>query len=64
MNWDLFEKILVGVLALLLLLWFRPGLKASMEQSRQAEHKDWKGVLVPIAVVVVFVMLLISLVRG
>jgi hypothetical protein len=58
---ELWEKILLGVLALLLILWFRPGLKASLEQSRRAEHKDWRGVLIPIGIVVLFVLLLISM---
>jgi hypothetical protein len=58
---ELWEKILLGVLALLLILWFRPGLKAALQQSRQAEHKDWRGVLIPIGIVVLFVLLLISM---
>ena len=62
MDWGIFEKILVGAIAVLVLLWFRPGIKASLEQSRQAE-KDWKGALIPLAIVVLFVLLLINLVR-
>lgn len=60
----LWEQILVGVLALLVLLWFRPGIRAAMKQSREAEEKDWRGVLLPVGMVVLFVVLLISLVRG
>ena len=57
----LWEKILLGVLGLLLILWFRPGLKAALEQSRQAENKDWRGVIIPILIVVLFVIFLISI---
>lgn len=54
-------KILLGVGALLLILWFRPGLKAAFEQSRQAKERDWRGVLIPLLLVVLFVILLIKM---
>ncbi len=60
----LWEQILLGVLALLVLLWFRPGLKAAMQKSRDAEQKDWRGALLPVGMVVLFVVLLIAMVRG
>ncbi len=53
------EKVLLGVGALLLILWFRPGIKAAFEQSRQAKERDWRAVLIPLLLVVVFVVLLI-----
>lgn len=58
---ETWEMILIGALVVLLIFWFRPGIKASLERSRQAE-KDWKAVLIPLALVVLFVILLISLV--
>lgn len=58
---ETWEMILLGALAVLLIFWFRPGIKAALERSRQAE-KDWKAVLIPLALVVLFVILLISLV--
>ena len=57
---ETWEKILLGVVALLVLLWFRPGIKAAMEQSRNAE-RDWAGALIPIALVILFVLALIAL---
>ncbi len=60
---ETWEQILLGALAILLFFWFRPGIKAAMEQSRQSE-KDWKGALIPIGAVVLFVILLIALARG
>ncbi len=59
---ETWEQLLLGAAGLLILFWFRPGIKASMEQSRQAQNKDWAGVLLPIALVVLFVMLLIAMV--
>ena len=56
------EMVLVGVLVVLVLLWVRPGIKNVFEQSRQAENKDWAGVLIPIGFVVLFVLLLIMMV--
>ncbi len=63
MEMALWEKILLGVLVLVVVLWFRPGIKAALQRSREAENKDWKGVLLPIGAVVLFVLLLIMLVR-
>jgi hypothetical protein len=60
----LWEQLLIGVLVALLLLWFRPGIRAALKQSRDAERRDWSGALLPIGLVVLFVLLLIGLVRG
>lgn len=54
------EQVLLGVVGLLVLLWFRPGIKAAMEQSRNAE-RDWAGALIPLALVVLFVLALLAL---
>lgn len=56
------EILLGGLAALLVVLWFRPGVKAALERGRTA-RKDWPAVFIPLALVVVFVMLLIQLVR-
>ena len=58
----LLEAILLGVLAVLVVFWFRPGIRATLEESKRAE-KDWKGALLPIGIVVLFVIFLIMLVR-
>mgnify|MGYP006909078314 FL=1 len=55
------EKVLLGVMALLVVLWFRPGIKAAMRQSREAK-KDWAGALIPLALVVLFVIFMLSMV--
>ena len=54
---ETWEQILLGVFALLLVLWFFPGIKPMLEKSKQAP-KDWPGLLIPIALVVVLVIFL------
>lgn len=57
------EILLGGVAALLIILWWGPGIKASIERSKNAP-KDWPSVLIPIGIVVLFVILLIQIVRS
>lgn len=56
---ELWEKLVIGVFALILVFWLFPGIKATMEESRNAP-KDWAGVLIPIALVVLFILFLVS----
>jgi len=60
----MWEMILMGMGAAALLFFFWPGAKRALEQSRQAENPDWKGALLPVAAVVIFVILLILMARG
>ncbi len=55
------EKILLGVLALLVILWFFPGIKTLMKESSDSP-RDWPAVLLPLLAVAAFVVLLISIV--
>mgnify|MGYP001822527232 FL=1 len=57
-----FEMIILGAVALGVLFWVGPGIKGMLEQSRQAETKDWAGALLPIVIVVIFVFFLIMMV--
>jgi RsiW-degrading membrane proteinase PrsW (M82 family) len=57
----LWEKILLGVLVVLVLLWFRPGIKQAFTDRREASREEWMSVLIPIALVAGFVVLLIVL---
>jgi len=57
----LWEKILLGVLVLLVLLWFRPGIKHAFSERRDASREEWMSVLIPIALVAGFVVLLLVL---
>jgi hypothetical protein len=55
----LWEKLLLGVLVVVVLLWFRPGLKAAFRERRHASQAEWMSALIPIALVAAFVVLLI-----
>jgi hypothetical protein len=57
----LWEQILLGILAILVLLWFRPGIKAAFRERRQASQSEWLDALLPIGLVALFVILLIAL---
>lgn len=56
------ELLILGALVILLLFWFRPGLKEAFKRSREAENKDWAGALIPLAIVAAFVALLLYIV--
>ena len=58
----LWEKLLLGALVVLVLLWFRPGLKAAFKERKNASREEWMSLLVPIALVAGFVVLLMMLV--
>jgi hypothetical protein len=57
----LWEKLLLGVLVLVVLLWFGPGIKNAFRERREASTEEWMSVLIPIALVAAFVALLIVL---
>jgi hypothetical protein len=60
----MWEKILVGIIAVLVILWVMPGMRERLRRSRVAGPGDWRGVVGPLLAVVVFVLVLIMLVRG
>ena len=47
-----------------MLFFFWPGAKAALERSKEAENPDWQGALIPIAIVVLFVIVLIMLAKN
>ena len=53
------QQILAGAIGLLILFWLGPGIKASLEKSRQAEEKHWGTVLALLAIVIAFVLFLL-----
>lgn len=58
---SVWENVLLATLVLLVIFWFRPGIKASLERSRHAE-KDWPAFLIPLGFVVLFVVFLLLIV--
>jgi len=61
MQMAMWESILLGVMALGLIFWMGPGIKATLQRSKEAPT-DWLGALVPIGGVVLFVIFLIMMV--
>ncbi|MBT8130178.1 MAG: hypothetical protein KJP10_09305 [Gammaproteobacteria bacterium] len=60
---ELWEQIALGAVALLVLFMFGPGIKATIERSKNAEEKHWSTVALLAVVLVAFVVLLIWSVR-
>ena len=54
---ETWEQVLLGVFALVVLLWFFPGIKPMLEKSKDAPT-DWPGLLIPIGLVVALVIFL------
>ena len=54
------EAMIIGILAVLLVFLWRPGIKQALKRSQEAQEKDWRAVLIPLALVILFVILLIS----
>ena len=60
----IWEQVLLGIGAVVLVFLFWPGVKVAMQKSKEAENPDWQGALVPIIVVVLFIILLIIFSRS
>ncbi len=59
----LWEQLLAGAIALLVLFMFFPGIKATMEKSKNAEEKHWGTLLLLAVVLIAFILLMISSVQ-
>ncbi len=55
------ESLLIGLMALGIIFWMKPSIKATFEKSREAKS-DWMGLLVPIGFVVMFVIFLVAMI--
>lgn len=60
---ETWEQIVLAGAALLMLFFIYPGVRASLQKSRQAQEKHWGTVIVLFVVLVGFVVLLIKLVQ-
>ena len=56
---ETWQKIAMAIVPLLIIFMLLPGIKGSLQQSREAK-KDWPGFLIPIALVILFVVFLLS----
>ena len=53
---ELWQQLLAGALGLFVLFMFFPGIKATMERSKNAEEKHWGTLLLLTAVLVAFII--------
>ena len=60
---ELWEQLVLGALAILVLFLFGPGVKATIERSKNAEEKHWSTLALLAAVLIAFVVFLIWSVR-
>jgi len=58
---SMWENMLMALMVLGILFWMGPGIKASVQRSKEATP-DWMGFLLPIAGVILFVIFLIEMV--
>ncbi len=57
---ELWEQLLAGAIGLLVLFMFFPGIKATMERSKNAEEKHWGTLVLLTVVLIAFIMLMIN----
>ncbi len=55
------ENIILGALAILLLFWMQPGIKAALARSKHPPS-NWPSVILPLGLVALFVLFLIAMV--
>ncbi|CAG7856361.1 hypothetical protein MCAMS1_00813 [biofilm metagenome] len=60
---SMWENILLAAFAILLIFWMKPGIKAALERSKTAKS-DWPGLVIPLALVILFIGILIAMVRS
>tara|TARA_B100001250_G_C19619040_1_gene708507 strand:- start:664 stop:852 length:189 start_codon:yes stop_codon:yes gene_type:complete len=60
----MWEKVLLGIAAVIILFLFWPGVKQAMMQSKKVENPDWSAALLPIGIVVLFVVILVMFSKG
>jgi len=61
---EIWEQVLLGAAAILILLWFLPGTKKAVEESPKGTREDWMAIIKPIGMVIAFVIFLILIARG
>nr|VFK29940.1 MAG: hypothetical protein BECKMB1821G_GA0114241_10566 [Candidatus Kentron sp. MB]VFK31931.1 MAG: hypothetical protein BECKMB1821I_GA0114274_102820 [Candidatus Kentron sp. MB]VFK76180.1 MAG: hypothetical protein BECKMB1821H_GA0114242_104512 [Candidatus Kentron sp. MB] len=61
---EVWEQVLAGAAAILILLLFFPGARKAVKDSPKGTREDWWGAIKPIALVIAFVIFLILIARG
>ncbi len=60
---ELWEQLLAGAIGLFVIFMFFPGIKATMEKSKNAKEKHWGTLILLTVVLVGFILLMISSVQ-
>lgn len=60
---SVWEQALIALLIVAVILFLGPGAKKSLEESQKAENPDWQGAIIPLAMVIMFVILLIAMAK-
>ena len=60
---ELWQQLLAGAIGLLVLFMFFPGIKATMEKSKNAEEKHWGTLILLAAILIGFILLMINSVQ-
>lgn len=60
---ELWQQLLAGAIGLLVIFMFFPGIKATMEKSKNAEEKHWGTLILITVVLIAFVLLMINSVQ-
>ena len=55
----LWQQLLAGAIGLLVIFMFFPGIKATMEKSKNAKEKHWGTLILLTIVLIAFVLLMI-----
>nr|VFK09685.1 MAG: hypothetical protein BECKLPF1236A_GA0070988_100269 [Candidatus Kentron sp. LPFa]VFK31472.1 MAG: hypothetical protein BECKLPF1236C_GA0070990_101408 [Candidatus Kentron sp. LPFa] len=61
---EIWEQVLLGAVAILILLWFLPGTRKAVTESPKGTREDWLGAIKPVLLVIAFVIFLILIARG
>lgn len=57
-GYSTWETLLIGLIALLAIFWFSPGIKSANERAKSV-RPDWPAALIPLGLVALFVVFLI-----
>lgn len=61
---EIWEQLLAGAAALLILFLFWPSARKAVKESPKGTREDWLGVMKPIGLVIALVVFLILIARG
>ncbi len=61
MEMSFMESLFLGLMAIGIIFWMKPGIKNSIQIGKNADS-DWMGLMLPLGFVLIFVVFLIAMV--